>query len=80
MSENSTDRIYTEALRNNYQGHALYPDIATTGLKPGSLGYFDVDGKWTLLCQLADNESVQSNQKSLIFVARAPTQVHLKLL
>lgn len=60
MSENSTDRIYTEALRNNYQGHALYPDIATTDLKPGSLGYFDADGKWALLCQLADNESVKN--------------------
>jgi hypothetical protein len=53
------DRIYTERLAGQPEGHALYRNYSATVLKPGACGYFDVDGDWKGIIQLTDSGALE---------------------
>jgi hypothetical protein len=57
-----TDRVYANALKHVQDGHAVFPALATTILKPGICGYFDRHGDWQTIVNLADSKDVEEKQ------------------
>lgn len=60
MGVRELDSIYTTRLKNHPEGHALYRNYSAKQLKPGSCGYFDIDGEWKGIIQLTDAEALAS--------------------
>jgi hypothetical protein len=53
--EDRDDVVFQEAFKNKPEGHALYTYVKSSKLRPGSCGYFDVNGVWRSIAQLADD-------------------------
>lgn len=47
------DRIYWRCLKHKKDGHAIYATLDAAEFKPGVCGYFDRDGDWKLIVDLA---------------------------
>ncbi len=48
------DKIFTEQLRNQSEGHALYHKTSEAIMKPGSCGYFSEAGLWKPILNVTD--------------------------
>ncbi|PMD37970.1 hypothetical protein L207DRAFT_462431 [Hyaloscypha variabilis F] len=60
MSTNDRlDVIYAEQMRNNPEGHALYKSVSATKLRPAVCGYFDRNGDWQAVVDLADPNALR---------------------
>jgi len=53
---------YAECFSGEREGWAVYPPIKSTALKPGMCGYFDVDGIWQTIVDLADPDDVKNKK------------------
>ena len=53
------DAVYAEGFRFSQEGHAVWPKILSSEMKPGACGYFNGDGDWVTIVQLTDIEAVQ---------------------
>jgi hypothetical protein len=59
-SKENWAKDYVECFRGQPEGWAIYQPIKSTALKPGMCGYFDVDGIWQTIVDLANADDVKS--------------------
>lgn len=50
------DVVYARSFENQPEGHALYQNLSTKELRPGSCGYFDDRGHWQLVANLTNKQ------------------------
>jgi hypothetical protein len=55
------DKIYTEALKDQQEGIAVYVKLLANDVKPGTVGYVDSNGNWTTILQLTDRQALKDN-------------------
>lgn len=53
---NRNDRIYARSFKDEGKGHAMYRNISTERMRPGTCGYFDHTGYWVKVFQVAEFE------------------------
>ena len=53
------DTVFAEGFRFSQEGHAVWPKILSSEMKPGACGYFNGDGDWVTIVQLTDTEAVK---------------------
>ena len=72
-----TDRVYAEALKHVRDGHAVFPALATSILMPGICGYFDRNGDWQTIVNLASSKEIENNKFTKIpaFTVSDPTAI-----
>ena len=54
------DTIYAERFRLSQEGHAVWPKLLSSEMKPGACGYFNGDGDWVTIVQLTDIGAVKA--------------------
>lgn len=59
VNKNDLSVIYTESMQNHSEGHALYKPVSALKLRPAVLGYFDRDGDWQTVLDLADQNALR---------------------
>ena len=59
MFPKQDDAVFAEGFRSSQEGHAVWPKILSSEMKPGACGYFNGDRDWVTIVQLTDIESVK---------------------
>ncbi|KAM5343683.1 hypothetical protein ACJ41O_012220 [Fusarium nematophilum] len=55
-NQSRLDRAFARLLMNHPYGWALYKKVTSKDLRPGTCGYFDVDGDWRTLVDLSSDD------------------------
>lgn len=71
MPQMQDDYVYAEGFRYSQDGHAVWPKILSSEMKPGACGYFNGDRDWVTIVQLTDIEAV----KKILGLSLAATTV-----
>lgn len=59
MALQAENKVYAESFRFSQEGHAIWPKILSSEMKPGACGYINGDGDWITILQLTDTESIR---------------------
>lgn len=71
--KDSLDSIYTTLMQKHPEGHALYNPVSATKLRPAILGYFDRNGDWKAVVDLADQNALRLGNWSELEMAAVET-------
>ena len=56
------DKIYTESLKDQQEGIAVYVKLLANDVKPGTVGYVNSDGNWHTVLQLTDAKALKDHR------------------
>jgi hypothetical protein len=59
MPDHDLHKQYAKCMKKRSEGHALYRNVSSAKLKPGTCGYFDNDGDWQVIVQATDAAELQ---------------------
>lgn len=69
---NRGDRIYARSFKDEGKGHAIYRNISTERMRPGTCGYFDHTGAWVKVFQVAEFEHPADSTHQVVESMAAP--------
>lgn len=54
MKMRKQNKIFAQSFRLSQEGHAVWPKILSTKVRPGTCGYVNGNGDWETIIQLCD--------------------------
>jgi hypothetical protein len=68
-SSETLDKVFTECLSNQAEGHAFYFEVTSKELKPGTCGFLDKKRDWNCVAHIDDQVSLDALGSGTAFVA-----------